>query len=123
MVMVGKTDSPVELVEIILSHQPEISPKEKQQERTAQEDEPATLPLQEKRQALPLSEEYMNTPSLKEFLSSTAGIRQVQKNTFNPVFLSQQWTEICYIITTWLFNPHVQVQSQVFFEASGFISG
>lgn len=36
---------PVEVVEIILSHQPEIAPEEKQQERGAQDDEPCTLPL------------------------------------------------------------------------------
>lgn len=42
------TDSPVELIEIVLRHQPEIGPKEKQNERTAQDDEPRTLPLQKK---------------------------------------------------------------------------
>lgn len=39
------TDSPVELVEIILGHQPEVGPKEEQEERTAQDEEPRTLPL------------------------------------------------------------------------------
>lgn len=46
-------NSPVELVEIILSYQPEVGPKEKQKERAAQDDEPCTLPLwgKTKRQA------------------------------------------------------------------------
>lgn len=39
-------DSPVELVEIILRDQPEVSPTEKQKEGSAQDGEPCTLPLQ-----------------------------------------------------------------------------
>lgn len=39
------SDSPVKVIEVILSHQPEVGPEEKQKERTAEEEEPGTLPL------------------------------------------------------------------------------
>lgn len=47
-----KTDSPVELIEIILSHYPEVGPKEKEKKRTAQDDEPCTFPLKNKTQTV-----------------------------------------------------------------------
>lgn len=41
----GGAHSPVELVEIILCHQPEIDPHQKKKEGHAQEEEPRALPL------------------------------------------------------------------------------